>query len=581
MSEHPGTCEYVLDPYDPSTWGGEEEDWCYVEAELNEDGVWPCPHDAVEDGELCVFHLPPEQKDDDEVTAAFVDALDRAAEADDGERGANDDGTRSDAETRQPGQEFLGARFGTFDVRGRTLAGAGDAPLNLKHARFDGEIDGEETVVEPRLRLDGATVAGGAYFRGTTVEKDVSLRGVTVENGIDFGGATVASDADLREAAVTGGVHFRNATVGGEANFGGMTVDGETYFPGTTIEGGADFSGANLGGGGDFRGATIGDGADFEGVTVAGRADFREATVAGGADFRELDLEATLFRDATMRDADFSDADLTDANFSDADLRGANLERATLNRAGLFDADLRGATLYGASVGDATINEGTTFGDRCPYDPAFDPTSEGETTPDADDDVGADSEPDVDDEQGADSEHDADDDSGVDQLTRAAGAYRLVEGLARANAFPGRVSHSFVRRHDVYRRQYYDDGAYVKWAGKWVSRLVLLYGESWRRIVTTSAAVVLVFALLYPLGGWMAETATATGDGTRLTYDLVASDPLAFGRSLYYSTLTFASLGFGDFRPVGPGQALATVETVLGTVLFALLVFVFGRRGTR
>lgn len=52
--------------------------------------------------------------------------------------------------------------------------------------------------------------------------------------------------------------------------------------------------------------------------------------------------------------------------------------------------------------------------------------------------------------------------------------------------------------------------------------------------------------------------------------------------SLYYSTLTFTALGFGDFRPVGTlGQLLTVLETASGALLLALLVFVLGRRAAR
>lgn len=83
MSETDGTCEYVLDPDDPETWGGEEGDKCYVDEEvLNEDGEWTCPHDAEESEELCIFHLPVEEKDDEKAAEAFLDVLDEATDRD-------------------------------------------------------------------------------------------------------------------------------------------------------------------------------------------------------------------------------------------------------------------------------------------------------------------------------------------------------------------------------------------------------------------------------------------------------------------------------------------------------------------
>jgi hypothetical protein len=75
MSDVDGTCEYVLDPDDPETWGGEEGDECFVDEDvLNENDVWNCPHEAedtfeTEYGEmgLCLFHAPVDKKEDEAV----------------------------------------------------------------------------------------------------------------------------------------------------------------------------------------------------------------------------------------------------------------------------------------------------------------------------------------------------------------------------------------------------------------------------------------------------------------------------------------------------------------------------------
>lgn len=49
-----------------------------------------------------------------------------------------------------------------------------------------------------------------------------------------------------------------------------------------------------------------------------------------------------------------------------------------------------------------------------------------------------------------------------------------------------------------------------------------------------------------------------------------------------YLTLMYTVLGFSDFKPVATlGQALTIIKTALDTLLFALIVFVFGRRVAR
>ena len=100
----------------------------------------------------------------------------------------------------------------------------------------------------------------------------------------------------------------------------------------------------------------------------------------------------------------------------------------------------------------------------------------------------------------------------------------------------------------------------ARWGRSAVARAMLLYGESPWRVIAYSFITVLGFAILYPLGGWMQPQG-----GDPVTYDGLMS-VTEFGNALYYSTLTFTALGFGDFQPVGFGRVLTTIETSLGAV---------------
>ena len=101
--------------------------------------------------------------------------------------------------------------------------------------------------------------------------------------------------------------------------------------------------------------------------------------------------------------------------------------------------------------------------------------------------------------------------------------------------------------------------------------MALLYGESPWRLLGTGMVIILTFTLLYPLGGWIQPEGEEP-----ITYSAIAEDPWLLGDSLYFSTLTFTTLGMGDYQPVGLGQYLTTANTALGAILISLLVFVFG-----
>ncbi|UHQ95032.1 potassium channel family protein [Haloterrigena alkaliphila] len=118
----------------------------------------------------------------------------------------------------------------------------------------------------------------------------------------------------------------------------------------------------------------------------------------------------------------------------------------------------------------------------------------------------------------------------------------------------------------------------IKLAG---SRWIMHYGTSPWRVVATSLLLIFVCAALYPLTGGIQEVGTETA----VTYDI--DDPTetpgpvlvrAFLKSLYFSVITFATLGYGDIQPVeGWARAIAGIETLLGSLLMALLVFVLTR----
>jgi len=55
--------------------------------------------------------------------------------------------------------------------------------------------------------------------------------------------------------------------------------------------------------------------------------------------------------------------------------------------------------------------------------------------------------------------------------------------------------------------------------------------------------------------------------------------PFSFGRALYFSIVTFTTLGYGDIVPgAGLGSALVATEAILGGIMMALTVMVVGRK---
>lgn len=103
------------------------------------------------------------------------------------------------------------------------------------------------------------------------------------------------------------------------------------------------------------------------------------------------------------------------------------------------------------------------------------------------------------------------------------------------------------------------------------------YGEAPLRIIGLSIAIIFLCALLYSFTGlnYQDSIQTISSDNTlKENFGLFLS-------SLYYSVVTFTTLGYGDFTPVGLSRAIAAVEAFTGSFTIALFVVVFVKKMTR
>ncbi len=282
------------------------------------------------------------------------------------------------------------------------------------------------------------------------------------------------------------------------------------------------------------------DGANFTGARLSETSFLTERSLIG-ADFT----------DAVLDGADLSGADLRRATFRDVDAHGASFRDTNLHDAvfvftDLRSADFRGARLYRAGLTDVRINVETAFGERPVYE-----TEIGNEPPSS---------------------------AVTERVEAAQWVYREIQRLYRENAFPEQVHAYYLREKNFRRRQAWRTGNYRRAITLAGSRWVMRYGTSPWRVIATSLLLILVCAALYPLTGGIQEVGTETA----ITYRVraPARTPVwylaeTYFKSLYFSVVTFATLGYGDLQPVrGVARAIAAVETLLGSLLVALLVFV-------
>jgi len=419
----------------------------------------------------------------------------------------------------------------------------------------------QRTRASPEVRAKNKPVSellNGANFSNVNIGGDISLRNTALRE-TDFSGADL-EDIDLTNADLTGASLSRADLTNADLTGASLSVADLT---GAYLS--ADLTGAYLFDA-NLAGAFLSDanltGASLSNANLTG-ASLSNANLTDAYLFSANPTDAYL-KEADLTDADLRNADLTDADLSGADLTDANLERATLVGVNLFDAKLTNITPYGARIEAVQINDGTIFQanrsdyqrwwqrgllgppPRCGYDPAVEQP-----------------------EQAADTDREK-------LLTKAADTYRQFEEIVRQNAQPSLQSSMFVLRQDMQRKRYRERGQYGQAVVNRLFRILFKHGESFGRVLLSAGAIILLFAGVY----WQGDLILANPDAA-------AADQMyldSFFDALYFSTLTFTTLGLGDFQPAPAaqlGRALVLLEAVMGAVLIATFVFVLGRRAAR
>lgn len=119
------------------------------------------------------------------------------------------------------------------------------------------------------------------------------------------------------------------------------------------------------------------------------------------------------------------------------------------------------------------------------------------------------------------------------------------------------------------------------WSGRrftsWIVDLFCGYGEAPMRVVLFSLLLIFICSLFYFFFG-------LNFNGNHLVYRPGApfeQNAIFLLECLYYSVVTFTTLGYGDFTPVGLSRIFAAFEAFTGSFTLALFVVVFVKKMTR
>lgn len=476
------------------------------------------------------------------------------------------------------------------DLKGATLSGSilGDAKFteaNLEHAdlknadipRAEFSFANLSRADLRRANLDKASLEGinltGADLRvadfAYAILKGANLTETALRNA-NFTHANLSAadltNADLRGADLSEARLKKAVLVNANLSVGtpdGIVNDAKSdYLEWGFIETkNVNLSHANL----DFADLTD---ADLE------SANLTEAT-ARAANLSNTNLEATTltranFGKALLVEANLESSDLTEVSFHGAVLTRSNLRNTELSSVNLRGCNLKGVAVDYARLDDIEIDEGTRFGDRSRWEADADAKSKqaipylpwrfgpfrtfGRPFTDPDD------------------------------LEQAELQYRATQRVLRENDLR-ELPELAVREKHARRKRALAERDYWTWIKLAFYRWPLGYGERVRNVIGTSAVTIVGFGAVYPFVGGMeasSQPTTPYAFGNLLPLpSWLPEGAEILGANLYFSAVTFTTLGYGDIQPATPAaQFLASVESLIGALLMAFLVFVLGRRTT-
>ena len=318
---------------------------------------------------------------------------------------------------------------------------------------------------------------------------------------------------------------------------------------------------------------------------IKSRSDYPERL--DGAILRKIELRDQIsFEDCNLDDADFTQSNLMGANCRDAKLGGADFVRSNLP-----GTDFTGAYLHGTNFKDANMTNTIVECAKISEITNFENISLSEGTS-------------FEGKSGWESDADRDalkhsylankisyrlrvfgrHHSDLRDLQYAARQYRHLQRLLRENNLHQSPKLTIREKH-VRRKQALAEKDYFTWLKFVFYRWPLGYGEKIRNVVATSILTIIGFSIIYPFVGGVEAGPNA---GILYNFNFGLKSPIiipewieVFGLNLYFSSVTFTTLGYGDIQPASfTVQTLASVESFIGALLMAFLVFVLGRRAT-
>jgi len=261
------------------------------------------------------------------------------------------------------------------------------------------------------------------------------------------------------------------------------------------------------------------------------------------ADLENVDLvNSGHHRGYTLHDCDFYKANLSHAHCFKVDFSGSSLMKANFSHANLHFANFHNCNLLGTNFEHARLENVIWDKDILQEKKAKITKSNEER---------------------------------IDLYQQSEEIYRNLRSTCEADGLFETAGKFFQKEMKMRRKQ-----MPLFSTKRFISKLVDFscgYGERPLRIIILSAIVILLFAGIFFITGL-----NNSGDIIQLSFNASMQENIQeLLNSLYFSVVTFTTLGYGDILPIGISKLFAGIEALLGGFILALFVVVFVKKMTR
>lgn len=296
-----------------------------------------------------------------------------------------------------------------------------------------------------------------------------------------------------------------------------------------------------------------------ENIAKEGMADVKErleAYAQRGGQLRGIICKRAELQDVNLvRHGRHGGYDLSHANFYRSNLTGAHLFNAKFDHGSLMKADLHDANVHCASFINCNllgVKLTDTKIDNIKIGQMLQQESEGRVA-----------------------ERNGEMDKALDLYEQSEEIYRDLRKASESHGIFTMAGY-FLQKELTMRRFQMPLFSTQRAMSKTVD-LFCGYGESPIRVVFFSLALIFFAAMIYFFTG-------IQYDGQYVGFaeeQTLRDNTFAFFDCLYYSVVTFTTLGYGDFIPIGLSRLVAATEAFTGSFTIALFVVVFVKKMTR